>query len=107
MDSYLDIGLNSYPGTNEVLINKWVEENKPKKPFFIKVQYGNDVGNTSSGKKFKGAVIYIVNPLKKVGILWWKKVRLHFLYETDWTLFKTDSKPLKEVDLQKLKNVLQ
>ena len=103
----INIGLNSYPGINEKLINEWVKKNSPKKAFFLKVQYGNEVASTSSGKIIYGADIYIVNPSKKTGFLLWEKVKFHILKEPDWTLFRLESKPLNAEDLEKLRLLLR
>ena len=104
--SRISIGLNSFEGKDEELLQKWIKENNPQKPFFIKVRYGNsDVGIASDGSPIKSATIYVVNPQKITGGFWWKKAKIYYLKEPDWTFFLRDNKALKDIDTKGLKSL--
>lgn len=105
--SLLGVGLNSFPGQNENLINEWVKANSPQRPFYVKIEYGTVVGTTKNGTPIKAASIYVVQPRKSSGYLWWKRVKLHVLKEPDWTLFKEETKPLSDSDSRALSSLLQ
>ena len=103
----INIGFNSFPGKNEDLIQKWIEANHPQKPFTVTIQYGTVIGTSKDAQPIHAALIYVVNPTKSTGFLWWKKVQMHTLNEPDWTLFIKDAKPLSVADSLKLNSLLQ
>ncbi len=101
----LKIGLNSFPGVNEDIINDYVFNNEVKTPFIVSIKYGNVVGERKNGESIKGATIYFVNPQVTTGYLWWKKVSLHYVNEPDWTLFNLDKKSLSASDVDVIKSL--
>lgn len=103
----INVGLNSFPGANERKIFDWIRDHQPQNPFFVKIEYGTNSGKTPDGKEIKSATIYVVNPLKSSGLLWWKKYRFFILYEPDWTLFKLRIKNFENKDELALKELLQ
>lgn len=103
----INIGLNSFPGQNEEIIQKWIKTSQSKNPFIVKIQHGSVAGQTKDSQAINSATIYVVNPTKMTGFLWWKKPKMHILKEPDWTLFIKDNKPLAASDSDELESLLQ
>lgn len=103
----VQLGLNSFPGEDESFLQKWVEIHKIKKPFFVKLEFGLPADARAQDGVIRPARIFVVNPVKTDGMLWWKKIQIHSLKEPDWTLFLQESKPLNNVDFEKLSLLLQ
>ena len=103
----LKIGLNSFPGRNEDIINDYVKDHHLKSPFRVVVKYGKIAGETKERKTIYAATIYFVNPLVTTGFLWWKRVKYHYVNEPDWTLFKNKEKPLKSADVSAIKSLFK
>lgn len=103
----VNVGLNSFPGANESIIFSWVREYEPQTPFYVRIEFGTIAGKTLDNSEIKNAVIYVVNPLKTTGFLWWKKYEFVILKEPDWTLFKTGVKNFDKKEEVALKNLLQ
>lgn len=103
----VQLGLNSFPGEDESFLQKWVEIHKIKKPFFVKLEFGLPADTKAQDGVIRPARIFVVNPLKTVGMLWWKKIQIHSLKEPDWTDFIVEAKPLTDADNKKLDSLLQ
>ena len=58
----IDLRLNSLPGKDEDVIYEFINDNNIKEPFVLKYKYVNDL-----------PAVYIFNPSKSTGFLWWKK----------------------------------
>lgn len=103
----VQLGLNSFPGEDESFLQKWVEIHKIKKPFFVKLEFGLPADTKAQDGVIRLARIFVVNPLKTVGMLWWKKIQIHSLKEPDWTDFIVEAKPLTDADNKKLDSLFQ
>lgn len=103
----VNVGLNSFPGADESIIFSWIRKHEPQGPFYIRIEFGNIAGKTLDKIEIKSAIIYVVNPLKTTGFLWWKKYEFVILREPDWTLFKTGVKNFDKKDEVALKKLLQ
>ena len=88
----LQIGLNSAPGVDEDIINAWVRKHKPTQSFFVRIEYGIIVGKLKDGTPIKAATIYVVDPKKSSGFLWWKKFSMVIMKEPAWTLSRVENK---------------
>jgi hypothetical protein len=102
----INIGMNSFPGADERIIFSWVKEYEPQEPFFVKSEFGTIAGKTPDNQIIKSAVIYVVNPLKSTGFLWWKKYAIKIITEPDWTLFKLGAKNFDKKDEIALRDLL-
>lgn len=103
----INIGMNSFPDADERIIFSWVRDHAPQTPFYIRIEYGTIAGKTPNNSEIKSAVIYVVNPVKTTGSLWWKRYGLVVLKEPDWSLFKLGFKNFDKKDELALKNLLQ
>ena len=107
LSKQVNIGLNSFPGVDEKNLNRWVKDNSPSSSFYVKVEYGTEVGISKSGAPIRMASIYVVNPKKTSGFLWWKKVKHLILREPAWTHFHEEKESFNDVDIEALTQLLQ
>ena len=95
-----------FTGSSKTSVKKYVKQFKPSEPFVVSFKQKNVVGKTQYGNEIFDADVYIVNPKKSSGMLFWSEPEFVILTEPEWTLFKTEGKPLKQSDVKRIKQLL-
>lgn len=92
----IDLRLNSLPGKDEDVIYEFINDNNIKEPFVLKYKYVNDL-----------PAVYIFNPSKSTGFLWWKKYSFYTLNGKSWSKYQNKDKDLSPQDFTAITKLLE